>query len=428
MLRTPHALFGFCAALVGRLSYGTVFLSLALAVKESTGSFSMLGTVTALFGFASVLGSPVRAALVDRYGPRRALPPMAFGYAVALGGLALATSRPGAPGLLLAVLAAVAGLGTPPLGPTMRALWSDLLPDRALLQRAYSLDTVAEELLYVTGPLLVGLLIQVAPPWTGVAASALLILSGSLALAWSPALRARPAGTTETAGTGETAGTIGSTGADGADGAAAARPYRALSRRPRRPYGAALGRAIGVAAGLGMALGAVELLVIAVADEHGRPGTVPWTMAALSAGSAIGGLAYGAVRWRVSTMARLGALGAALGLTLAAMGLFPHPYPLIAMAALGGVCVAPALTTAYLIADETAAREARTRAITWIGTAFNAGSSASAGAVGLLVERVPLPVCFLAAALPVLLSAAVALGRRSAGRDPGPARPAEVSA
>ncbi len=35
----------------------------------------------------------------------------------------------------------------------MRTLWSDLVPDRASLQRAYSLDAVAEELIFVMGPL-----------------------------------------------------------------------------------------------------------------------------------------------------------------------------------------------------------------------------------------------------------------------------------
>ena len=36
--------------------------------------------------------------------------------------------------------------------------WGRLAPDRALMQRAFSLDAVAEELLFVSGPLLVGVL------------------------------------------------------------------------------------------------------------------------------------------------------------------------------------------------------------------------------------------------------------------------------
>jgi hypothetical protein len=38
----------------------------------------------------------------------------------------------------------------------MRTLWSALIDDRDLLQTAYSLDGVVEELLYVVGPLIAG--------------------------------------------------------------------------------------------------------------------------------------------------------------------------------------------------------------------------------------------------------------------------------
>jgi hypothetical protein len=53
----------------------------------------------------------------------------------------------------------------------MRTLWGVLVPGRDLLRRAYSLDTVAEELLYVTGPLLAGLFAAYANPALGVAVS-----------------------------------------------------------------------------------------------------------------------------------------------------------------------------------------------------------------------------------------------------------------
>lgn len=164
VLRTRNACRTFSASLLVRLSCGMVSLSLVLAIKETTGSYAVAGTVMALFALTSVFLSPVRAGLVDRYGPRRALCPMAAAYASLLTGLAFATAWPGTSGTLLGILAVPTGACTPPLGPVMRTLWSDLVPARRLLQRAYSLDAVAEELLFVTGPLLVGLLVQVAAP------------------------------------------------------------------------------------------------------------------------------------------------------------------------------------------------------------------------------------------------------------------------
>lgn len=58
VLRTPHALRTFGAALLGRLSYGMVPLALLLAIKDATGSYSVAGGAMALFGAASVFLSP----------------------------------------------------------------------------------------------------------------------------------------------------------------------------------------------------------------------------------------------------------------------------------------------------------------------------------------------------------------------------------
>lgn len=58
VLRTPHAARTFAAALLGRLSYGVVPLSLLLAVKDATDSYSVAGGAMALFGAASVCLSP----------------------------------------------------------------------------------------------------------------------------------------------------------------------------------------------------------------------------------------------------------------------------------------------------------------------------------------------------------------------------------
>ncbi|MFI6058091.1 MFS transporter [Streptomyces sp. NPDC051286] len=389
VLRTPHASRTFGAALLGRLSYGMVSLSLMLAVKDATGSYSVAGAVMALFGATSVFLSPARAALIDRYGPRRALPPMAGVYATLLATLAYVTWRPGASSLSLGMLAVTAGACTPPLGPVMRTLWSSLVPDRELLRRAYSLDGVAEELLFVTGPLLVGLVMRFTVPAAGVAISAALVLVGASALASSPAVR----------GPGAPPST---------ENAAASRD---TPRRQRLLGIVGLRHAAIVAAAVGLCLGALELLVVAFTEQHHRGAAVVWVLAALSAGSAVGGLAYGAVSWRASNRARLPVPAAGLGVAMVVAGMSPHVYVLVAVVTAAGVFVAPALTTAYLVADESVGADSRTQAGAWVNTAVNAGSSAGTAAVGLLVDRLPPTVCFAVAALPALLcAAAVARG------------------
>jgi MFS family permease len=368
-----------------------------LSLTRSTGSYAVAGLVMALFGATGVFLSPYRASLVDRHGPRRALLPMALLYAVLLCVLAAACRRPGASEAVLAVTAASAGACTPPLGPTMRAVWAQLLPDRALLQRAYSLDGVAEELLFVCGPLLVGGIVAVAPPVTGVVLSAVLVAVGTLAFVTSPATDASAPGAGREKSDGPASG-------DGGPG-----------------QGRALMQPVVVAAAVGVSVSAVDLLVVAYAGERGLgDGAVAWVLAALSVGSAVGGLVNGAVAWSSPTRARLPYFAAGVGLCLAAAGLAPRLGTLVLGVMCAGLFVAPALTTAYLIADESAAPGFRVRAGAWCNTAVNAGMSAGAAAVGLLVERLPLPVCFAVSGAVAAAAALVPGHRRGSARRAGP--------
>ncbi|MFD8814925.1 MFS transporter [Streptomyces sp. NPDC059627] len=373
VLRVPHARRTFLAALTARLAYGTVSLSVLLSVTRATGSYALSGLVMALFGGSAVVLMPVRAALVDRYGPRRALPPMAAAYSSVLCLLAALTWRPGGPPVALAVTVTLAGCCAPPLGPTMRAVWGRLAEDPALLRRAYSLDGVAEELLYVSGPALVGLLLRFGPPPAGLLLSAVLMLTGTCAFVVSPAVRG------------------------------AVPPKRKTGRTPGR-FPAAPVVAV---AGLGLALSAADLLVMAFAEQRSySTQVVPWVLGALSAGSAAGGLLNGVVEWRRPAAERLAWLSAGLGVVLVVAGFAPGMWALAGAMAVAGAFVAPVLTTAYLLADESAGEGERTRAGAWVNAAVNAGSSGGSAVAGLLAGRLPVAVCFALAGGVAVVSAA----------------------
>ncbi|MFD8320251.1 MFS transporter [Kitasatospora purpeofusca] len=397
VLGAPHTGRTFGAALLGRLSYGVVPLALLLTVREATGSYSAAGAAMALFALASVLLSPVRAGLVDRHGPRRVLPPMAVLYGALLLAVVAATARPGVAPAAVGALVVAAGACTPPLGPVMRTFWRRLLPDPALLRRAFSLDGVAEELLFVTGPLLVGLLLPVVGPGGAVVVGAGLLLAGALLLVASPVAAGGPGGPGE------------------ADDPDAAAPPAGRRRRTPLGGGRALRAAVLASAVTGLALGALDLMVLAFAEDRGRPEAVGWILAALSAGSAVGGLGLGALDRPVSNAVRLPLFTAGLGLALAAAGLAPGPVVLGVAAGVAGFFVSPALTTSYLVADEAVAPEARTRAGAWVNTAVNAGSAVGGAGAGLLVGHLPLPLCFALAAAPALAAVPVLLRMRDFG-------------
>ena len=126
----------FAASLAGRLCYGIVSLSLILELTAGGRDYGLAGLVMALFGLAVVLVSPFRAWLVDRHGPRLALPPMTASFAVVLVAIAVIPARAGVNDAAIAALAVAAGACAPPLGVVMRALWRVLINDSSLMQNA----------------------------------------------------------------------------------------------------------------------------------------------------------------------------------------------------------------------------------------------------------------------------------------------------
>jgi predicted MFS family arabinose efflux permease len=276
VLRTPHAFGAFVSSLVGRLCYGVVGLSLLLTLTAGGRQYGFAGLVMALFGLTIVLVSPFRAWMVDRHGPRRALPPMAAGFAAILIAIAVIPARSGVNDAAIAVLAAAAGACAPPLGVVMRTLWSALVDDRDVLQTAYSLDGVAEELVNVAGPVIAGVIVVTATPAVGLLVTAGLVVAGTGLFVRSPALRrwqapvAGPTSSTPGAAPGETG---------------AGRAILAVAF---------------VTGAVGLCLGGLGLVIVAFSQARHDPAAVAWIEAALSAGSALGGLGYGAVAWRMA--------------------------------------------------------------------------------------------------------------------------------
>src|SRR6266536_1634022 len=80
------------------------------------------------------------------------------------------STRPwaGAPAWALLVSSGLAGAATPQLGSMVRARWSALLGGSPLLHAAFSLESVADEVIFVAGPVLVTLLATEVHPASGI--------------------------------------------------------------------------------------------------------------------------------------------------------------------------------------------------------------------------------------------------------------------
>jgi hypothetical protein len=403
VLRLPHARPLLLASLVGRLANATGPLSVVLFVQEQTGSLAQAGAASAAIALASGLLAPVRGRLVDRYGQRRCLAPMALGFAAALAGLVTAAGPGPAAVAATIALAAAAGAVAPPLGASMRALWVSLVGQGPRLQTAYALDAVLDELLFVVGPLLAGGLATLYRPAAGVLATAGLALTGTLGFVASPVSRAQ-AGRPAADG-----------GRAGWAGAMAAPGLRTL---------------VLSLTGVGAAIGIWEIGLVGAAREAGSPEAASISLAAWAAASGVGGLWYGSRTWRRPAGQRYLALLALLVLAGAIMAAAGSPVAMGAVVVLVGAVLAPLESSAYLLATELAPAGTLTESGTWLNTAINVTAAAGLAVAGALVDRAGVPAtlavacaCTAAGLLVALagherLGAAAYRGRHAGTRQP----------
>ncbi|PSK98968.1 putative MFS family arabinose efflux permease [Murinocardiopsis flavida] len=382
VLLLPGALRAFVPALIGRSALAMGGLALLLAVHDSTGSYAHAGFATAAFGIANVVAAPWRARAVDRFGQRIALLTMASVQAAGFIALALAAAAEGVAVVWFLVLSAVVGLASPPLGAAMRTIWASLTTAGDQRTKAFSIDAVCEELLFVGGPVIITAVIAASSPGAGLWVTAVAVLLGTAAM-------------TSSASSGALRGTRG---------------VLARGDRPLRQPGFV--RVLLALLGVGCVLGVAEIAAPAVAEQHGSVAAAGWLLAAFAGGSALGGLLYGQLNLRAGIGTRLFALCAGMGLAAVLVSRLDALVPVAAGLALVGFFLAPSLITGYLIADTIVAERSRTEASTWVNTAVNLGASLASAAAGAVIDGSgPGPALLLVGAVAVALAAAVPFTR-----------------
>ncbi|MFI7696998.1 MFS transporter [Nonomuraea sp. NPDC049655] len=289
-------------------------------------------------------------------------------------------------------LSALAGICAPPLGPAMRAVWAVLTPDLDSRQRAFSLDTVAEEALFALGPVVAGVLVGFAGAGVSTIAMGVLLLVGTVGLAASPAALQTFVTTEEG-------------------------PRRSNLLGPFASGGFIL--LVLVVLGIGAGLGPVDVVVVARADAAGNPVAAGVLLAVLAIGSGLGGLLWGRLRHTARLSTQMAGLLAVIAATTAVTGLVSDLIPLGLCLALMGVAIAPALIVVYVAVDDSVPDANRTEATTWVNTANNVGVAVGAAAAGVIIEGMSSGYALLAgAALVTTLLVALLVFRRLVDERP----------
>ncbi|MET8525171.1 MFS transporter [Micromonospora sp. NPDC005172] len=358
-------------------------LLVVLLGHENTGSFAAAGAASAGCGIGLALTAPFVGRLLGRLGHRPVLLGTGVIHLLALVGLAVTTAP-----VAFVALATLAGLSTPPVLGSGRSHLARMVPAPAL-SRAYAVNAVGQELLYVGGPL---------------AVTVILLLSG-------------PAGALLTFATIGSAGLVGTALVVPRHSAhtpvATDRPVTS-GRATRRTV---LGTQVAYMA----AIGSMWVLVPAFATAVGHPGQAGLLVTLWSVGSLAGGLLL-ARRGRPGTPggAYLTLVGT-LAVTSLALAL-PRTVPQMAAAlAVFGLALAPFLA----VTDELLARSTPTpqlaEAYGWLQTAGQVGLAVGSATAGAITDHVGSTPGFLAASAALVLATAVAFTRRRSLRLPNAA-------
>jgi MFS family permease len=378
LLRLPGIPRLVVSSLVGRVPASMGPLSVVLLVQSVTGSYAHAGSAAGAFAIATALASPLLGRIIDRVGQTWILVSCGSVFAAAFATLAL-TAKHGVDMTLVVGCVAVAGLANPPLAPSMRTLWSARV-DGPTLQTAYALESTMQEVIFITGPLLVALLVTTISPAAAVLVAAGLAFVGTVSFATSPASRA----------------------------------WRGEPRAqdwagPLRDHG--IRTLVAVMVLLAVAFGLLQVAIAAFAARNGAPGAAGVLLATWTSGSLVGGLFAGGRRWAAPVERRYVGL---LLLLAGAFALLLLPETNLQMGALivfAGLPIAPWLSCTYLLVDRLTPTGTVTEAFTWVLTGFLSGQSVGASLAGVLIDASGPRMALLAATVSLTLAAVVAVTR-----------------
>lgn len=384
VLSHPGAVAFVLSGLLSRFPGSMVNISLILLIRIQYDSYAMAGRVAAIGTLAWAMQTVPTARLVDRLGQRAGMIPLIALHVTGVG-MAIVSAMLCGPEPWLwgaAVLMSLSG----PLGSLTRARWSHILTSDRDIHTAFSLEGILDEILFMTGPALSTILAyQVYPPAGLVFCTASLLVGITILLS------------------------------------------QTSTEPPRRPkedkgLGLKIPRTViavtAIAFTLGLVFGAIDISIVAFADERGVKPVAGVILAVLSLGSFLGGLLYGSRNWTIPLERRilLASLLATVGFWT--MSLMPGLILFSIVGFFSGATIAPLIAGSDNAIQRSVRKEHLTEGLAWLRIGIGIGVAIGAWLAGRAIDDSSagggLAIAGLAAASVAMVAVAVAplLGHR----------------
>ncbi|WP_211881191.1 MFS transporter [Pseudarthrobacter albicanus] len=398
--------------LFARLPLAMLTMGALTLVTAVAGSYAVGGASAGAVGIGSALGAPILGALADRLGQRPVLVFAAIFNTVAVVALILAAYLiPGGQDMATAVpvLAAsfVAGASCPQVGPLARVRWMALTSrggreaNTADLDTALSYESTADELAFVLGPALVGILASLIAPWLPLA------LAAALTITLVPAFATHP-----------THHAVVRTPARTAAGSAQEMRRDALTARQRIGTVAAVALPVLAMVCMGTFFGSTQTSLSSFSASFAGSELAGLLYAVMGLGSAAAALSVAYWPRRFTVNARW-LVCAALMAGLAVLLLLPSTaLPMILVLLVLGVPVGPLMVTVFAVGALVAPAGKLGTVMTALASGIVAGMALGSSIAGRLAQdhgysaALLVPVCAAAALFLLGAAAAVVLPRR----------------
>ena len=351
---------GFIPGFIARFPIAMRPLGCVLLVSQLTGSYGLAGATSAALTLTQAAASPRLGRLADQLGQRRVLLLTLIGHAVGMTSLIVAAQR-GAPEWVLLGSAALAGAFAAPINAMVLARWARLVNGQAgeesasVLGRAYALESVLTEIVFVLGPFLVTALALGLFPASGLIAALVLIVIGGLWLGTQRSTEPPPGAETN-------------------------------MNEPAAIRQAGLRIVVLTFIGCGTIFGSVEVGLVAFDEERGHQTLTGLLIALFAVGSLAAAVLYGAKDWRLRPDRRFALAVAWLFLGTIPILLSPN-IPLMALSVtLAVIAIAPASIAGSTLIETIVPSAVLTEGFAWFATATVVGMALGAAVGGWVID------------------------------------------